>query len=61
MGNELPGGGQGLKSGWSQQIEDLSQIEELQVGPIERNPLVISLEVSDIRFSTILSGAITFH
>lgn len=61
MGNELQGGGQGLKSGWGQQIEDLSRIEELQVGTVERNPIVICLEVSDISFFTILSGAIMFH
>lgn len=35
------GGGQGRKSGWGQQIEDLNRTEELQIGTIERNPIVI--------------------
>lgn len=46
-----------MKSGWDQQFEDLSWIEELQVAIVgERNPIFVCLEVS-----TILSGAMMFH
>lgn len=34
VGNELLRGGHGLKSGWGQQIKDLSRIEEFQISTV---------------------------
>lgn len=40
-----------MKSGWDQQLEDLSRTEGLRVSIVEeRNPIVVGLEVSDVRF-----------